>query len=69
MKATCMLSTAHTECAGVAFNWLCMLSWVRAGPEGCRGLTWVPLATHGHCAVTGIGLSAVLKGSQSKVDF
>lgn len=69
-----MLSTTHTECAvrlcaGVVVNWLYMLSWVSAGPEGGRGLNWICLATCGHCAMTGVGPSAVLTGSQSKVDF
>lgn len=45
------------------FYCLCMFCWVSAGPEGCRGLNWICLATRGHCAMTGIGPSAVLTGS------
>lgn len=55
-------------CAGVVFNWLYMLSWVSVGPEGCRGLNWIRLATCGHHAMTGISPLAMLTGRQSKVD-
>lgn len=44
------------------------LSCVSVGPEGCRGLNWIRLATHGHHAMTGISSLAVLTGCQSKVD-
>lgn len=50
----------------MVFNCLYMFSWVSVGPEGCRGLNWIRLATCGHRAMTGISPLAMLTGRQSR---